>query len=791
MTRSHVGHYLQAVPIILFPAVAMLLLHSPEAKVFEPPLLLPILNTVFLAALPFFIAVVAARIYVDYGRPEFLLLGCGMAAFGLGSLGAGWGLPLYGQNFMVTVHNAGSLLGGLCHLGAVAVLVVDRPARAPLSRRAALVVVMTSYSISACSVLAVAFLTAYGVFPVFFIQGSGPTTIRQVVLIFAVLAYALGAIVMVDFHERTQELLFRLYASALFLMAVGLGIFMAQKSVGSALSWMGRGAQYAASVYFLAAAALGWRRGRSLGSSLPAYLQEILSSRIDDAVHARTRDLLELNEKLRVEVEERKKAEDALRLSEQNLRDREVTYRTFVDDTLQGFSVIQDGRVVLCNGALATMSGYSVQELQAMSPQETLATVHPDDRPQASRLMQEIMEDSLPRPAQVVRMVKKTGDTDWVEILGARTSYKGRPALQLSYVSRTAEIRANEAYRSLIDSAPYGMVILREGRIIFCNGALAELTGQALPELLTMPSERLLSLVAEKDAPSVVSYMTELLNGGVVPPRLDFRLNHKDGIERWIEARPARMSQDQSEVIHFIIKDVTAEKAAQDLLTSAHQQMRNLASHLLRAREEERRAVAREIHDELGQTLAALNMDLHWLAKRLAGSEQTFRDRVKGTIELGEQAIRTVQRIASDLRPKMLDDLGLLPALNWLCADFSRRTKISCRLEGGLAPGKAGGNSAIVLYRVAQEALSNVRLHSHADHAVVRLYESEGAVVLQVEDDGVGITDEQSTAPDSYGLIGMRERVESLAGSLAITGETGFGTILIARISLPQVGGLP
>jgi signal transduction histidine kinase len=219
-------------------------------------------------------------------------------------------------------------------------------------------------------------------------------------------------------------------------------------------------------------------------------------------------------------------------------------------------------------------------------------------------------------------------------------------------------------------------------------------------------------------------------------------------------------------------------------------EMRNLAAHLLLVREEERRKVAQEIHDTLGQTLVALKMDLHWLAKRLGRDVAYLHEKIAGTIGLSEEAINTVRRIASDLRPRILDDLGLEPALDWLCADFRRQTNITCKVITDLPTGVVGRNAAMVLYGFIQEALANVRRHSEASYATVRLSVADGMLNLIVEDDGIGITAQQTVAPNSYGLIGLRERVEELGGDLSIKGESGFGTILLACIPLPNHGGL-
>ena len=245
-----------------------------------------------------------------------------------------------------------------------------------------------------------------------------------------------------------------------------------------------------------------------------------------------------------------------------------------------------------------------------------------------------------------------------------------------------------------------------------------------------------------------------------------------------------------SPAIQVTYRDVTAERAAEAQLNATHRKMRNLAVHLLRAREEERRKVAQEIHDEFGQSLAALKMDMHWLTKHLQGVSREVAEKIRGMIVLSEQTIGTVQSISAELRPRMLDDLGLAPALDWLAADFSRRTGISCTVAAEIPPALIGGNAATTLYRVVQEALSNVARHSHARSCAVQLSAAAGQVLLRIEDDGVGITPEQASAAESYGIIGIHERVEGLGGTLAIMGTKGSGSVLLAQIPLPEEGGL-
>ncbi len=235
-------------------------------------------------------------------------------------------------------------------------------------------------------------------------------------------------------------------------------------------------------------------------------------------------------------------------------------------------------------------------------------------------------------------------------------------------MNRTDEIKAEAAYHSLIDHSMNGMSILQNGRIIFANQALADISGYSVEELRGMTPDQVAATVHKDDRARVLAHMSERMEGQAGPGMQKFRFIHKSGSTRWVETQSVRVDYADAASLQVSYKDVTAEKGAEEKLNLAHLKMRNLASHLLRVREEERRKIAVEIHDQLGQTLAALKMDLHWLAKRLGGSAALLRDKIKGTIELGEEAIRTVQRIASDLRPRMLDDLGLGP-----CAGMAGR----------------------------------------------------------------------------------------------------------------------
>jgi len=230
-------------------------------------------------------------------------------------------------------------------------------------------------------------------------------------------------------------------------------------------------------------------------------------------------------------------------------------------------------------------------------------------------------------------------------------------------------------------------------------------------------------------------------------------------------------------------------------LRDSHRQLRTLAAWLESLREEERIRLAREIHDELGQTLTALNMDLHWIERKLgdlAASEaaNALLDRVVGSTELVGSVSAAVQRIAGDLRPSVLDKLGLGPALQCEAHRFEERTGIHCEVRLPEAEPALTTQQATALFRIFEESLTNVARHAKARTVEVELRAEAGVFILTVQDDGRGITEADIARPESLGLLGMKERAEMLGGEIVFQRNAGRpGTVVTARI--PQSGVLP
>jgi signal transduction histidine kinase len=184
-------------------------------------------------------------------------------------------------------------------------------------------------------------------------------------------------------------------------------------------------------------------------------------------------------------------------------------------------------------------------------------------------------------------------------------------------------------------------------------------------------------------------------------------------------------------------------------------------------------------------------MDLRWLEKRLDSSGAELKEKVNGLVGLTDGTIERVQRLASRLRPGLLDDLGLTAAIEWLSADCGRHSGIRCDVSVDGPEPRIGPRSTTAIFRIVQEALTNVARHASASRVTVRLRETGGHIEVLVEDDGTGISEAQASDARSFGLLGIRERVQAIGGRVLIRGEPGKGTSVHVTVTLPSEGALP
>lgn len=236
-----------------------------------------------------------------------------------------------------------------------------------------------------------------------------------------------------------------------------------------------------------------------------------------------------------------------------------------------------------------------------------------------------------------------------------------------------------------------------------------------------------------------------------------------------------------------LTKEVECRKKLEATLRNSQLRLRNLSAHLQYVREEERKAIAREVHDELGQMLAAIQLSVSLLSGEYS-DHHGLNQRINDMNGLVAEAIKTVQRISSELRPVMLDVLGLADAMEWQGKEFNKRAGIACSVSILLLDTVVHPDVSIALFRLLQESLTNVQRHSGATTVEARLVERNQHFTLTVRDNGKGITADEIASPHSLGLIGQRERVIILGGRLRLCGSPGLGTVLVVRVPIKPKG---
>jgi PAS domain S-box-containing protein len=267
-----------------------------------------------------------------------------------------------------------------------------------------------------------------------------------------------------------------------------------------------------------------------------------------------------------------------------------------------------------------------------------------------------------------------------------------------------------------------------------------------------------------------------------------YRFRHKNGQWLWLESTGKPYQTATGEVRGVIAsRDITERKRAEEELKSSREQLRALAASLQSAREEERSRIAREIHDNLGQALTGLKMSLSWLDKKLSEvgdgvPPSLLLNEIASMSKLIDAAIQMVREISAELRPGVLDDLGLVAAVEWQAQEFQTRMGIRCRFTSTLGNITLDKEQSTAIFRILQETLTNVARHANATRVNITLRKKAGNLILEVRDNGRGITESEISNPRSLGLLGMRERALLLGGDVEISGTPGKGTAVTVQI---------
>ena len=248
----------------------------------------------------------------------------------------------------------------------------------------------------------------------------------------------------------------------------------------------------------------------------------------------------------------------------------------------------------------------------------------------------------------------------------------------------------------------------------------------------------------------------------------------------------SQLAQAFDEMAMALEQRQAERQRAETELKRSQELFRNLSTHLQVVREEERTRIARQIHDDLGQALTALKIDVSWLNNKVASEQDIIREKLKSMVALIDETVQTVQKVSEDLRPGILDDFGLPAAIEWQAEEFQKRTGIECKTVFFPDEFVLNKEQSTNLFRIVQESLTNVIRHANATEVEIRIDEKKGIFVLEVQDNGKGITPAAIANPKSFGLIGIKERAHSLGGEVTISGTRNEGTCLTVKMPISE-----
>jgi PAS domain S-box-containing protein len=345
--------------------------------------------------------------------------------------------------------------------------------------------------------------------------------------------------------------------------------------------------------------------------------------------------------------------------------------------------------------------------------------------------------------------------------------------------------RGEARLRGILDSAMDAIITTdAEQRVVLFNNAAEAMFGWTRDEALGAP---LASFIPERFRRGHAEHVARFGRTGTTSRRMGGSLRvvtglRRNGEEFPIDASISQIDESGARFYTVILRDVTARIEAEAALQRSKDELQHLGAAAHMTREQEKSRIARELHDELGQLLTMLQMDVAWCKERQPGTDAPLAAKLGRMESLLKSTIAATRRIASDLRPLMLDDLGLVPSIEWLVENFGQRTGIVCELSIGDRDLRLSREHATTIFRIIQESLTNVAKHAQATHADITIETEDGALVVRIEDDGTGFATDAPRKPHSFGLFGLRERASLMGGEVSIASAPGEGTRIEVRL---------
>jgi PAS domain S-box-containing protein len=357
-------------------------------------------------------------------------------------------------------------------------------------------------------------------------------------------------------------------------------------------------------------------------------------------------------------------------------------------------------------------------------------------------------------------------------------------AARIIYRFAQLHSEAQSLMASIVESSDDGIIGLTSGgTIVSWNGGAERLLGYSAGET----KGQSISIVSPAQKHELLRVIEQVRNG-VHAESYETVLLKKDGEKIDVSVTISPITSDAGMIVgaSAIIRDISERKMVQEELGKSNEQLRDLYRRLQSAREEERTRIAREIHDEFGQTLTALSFDLAWMEKRLHPDQTQIAQKIESMSKIIGMAIQSIKKLSTDLRPGILDDFGLHAAIEWQAEEFETRTGKKCEVVLDVNDLNIDNEVSTAIFRILQETLTNIMRHASANRVELQLREEPGELVFLVRDDGIGLNPHEANAPQSYGLVGIQERAYSLGGTAEIISSPGQGTTVCVRLPLEK-----
>lgn len=484
------------------------------------------------------------------------------------------------------------------------------------------------------------------------------------------------------------------------------------------------------------------------------------------------------------------------RYAQEALQQSEAVFRTLAESVSAGIYIYRDAtQFIYVNRMAEQLTGYSKGELLQMGIYDL---IHPSFRDLARNRVER--RSATPKtPGRYEDMIlTKDGEERWMDVTAARTVFQGEPAVIVTTFDITARkraeeelLRSEERYRTLFETAPNAVSVFDPSlHLMMTNELGASLYGYEQSKSLIGRS--VYDFIAPEDRSRAKRLMEEMQRSGKLAVFEVTGIRH-DKTKFDLETRATLIPNVEGHApsVLTVKTDITERKRAEKALKNSEEQLRALSGKLQSTREEEGTRIAREIHDELGGALTGLKWDLEGIDAMLEGSGDSVgifdvRRQIGSMIGLIESTINTVRRISSELRPGVLDDLGLVAAIEWQAQQFQKRTGLKVHWQTDLDNADISREGATAVFRIFQEVLTNVLRHSRASNIYVKLLEVDDSLELEVVDDGRGITEDEQKNTRSLGLLGMKERALLVGGQVSIRGARGKGTTVVVSIPLSK-----